>query len=78
MPSNMVYLMTTVELTLSIMRRDGCISSGSYKVALPDGRIQIVNYLTEDAYSGNNIDVTSDGVPTYGPGPVNAGRRGLQ
>ena len=69
--------MTTVEQTLSIMRIDGYFSSGSYNVALPDGRIQIVNYLTEDAYSGNNVDVTYNGVSTYGPGPVNAGRRGL-
>ena len=36
----------------------GHITSGSYQVALPDGRIQIVNYHTEDAYSGNIVDVT--------------------
>merc|ERR1739845_251589 len=38
--------------------------SGSYSVALPDGRTQTVNYSTND-YDGYVADVTYDGVPTY-------------
>ncbi|XP_023349655.1 pro-resilin [Eurytemora carolleeae] len=53
-------------------KRDGYSTSGSYRVALPDGRIQIVNYHTADAYSGNIADVTYEGTPTYGPGPARA------
>merc|ERR1711862_447261 len=39
-------------------KRDGYSTSGSYRVALPDGRTQIV------------ADVSYEGVPTYGPGPA--------
>merc|ERR1712243_123441 len=51
-------------------KRDGYSTSGSYRVALPDGRTQVVNYHTADAYSGNVAEVTYEGVPTYGPAPV--------
>ena len=50
--------------------RDGYATSGSYTVALPDGRTQTVNYHVADAASGYVADVTYDGVPTYGPGPA--------
>merc|ERR1712128_47545 len=48
--------------------RDGYASSGSYTVALLDGRIQTVKY----ADNGDGIiqDVTYDGVPQYGPAVV--------
>ena len=48
--------------------RDGYATSGSYTVALPDGRIQTVKY----ADNGDGIiqDVTYDGVPQYGPAVV--------
>merc|ERR1711970_619188 len=48
--------------------RDGYATSGSYTVALPDGRIQTVNY----ADNGDGIvkDVTYEGVPQYGPAVV--------
>ena len=49
-------------------KRDGYSTSGSYRVALPDGRIQHVNYHVADAYSGYVADVTYEGVPTYGHG----------
>merc|ERR1712055_1078544 len=49
---------------------DGCSTSGSYRVALPDGRIQVVNYHTADAYSGNVAEVAYEGVPHYGPAPA--------
>merc|ERR1712168_140722 len=38
--------------------------TGSYTVALPDGRTQTVNYSTNDV-DGYVADVTYDGVPTY-------------
>ena len=47
-------------------KRDGYVTSGSYRVALPDGRIQHVAYHVADAYSGYVADVTYEGVPTYG------------
>merc|ERR1712031_45322 len=48
--------------------RDGYATSGSYTVALPDGRTQTVTY----ADNGDGIvqDVTYDGVPQYGPAVV--------
>eukprot|EP00090_Calanus_glacialis_P045069 TRINITY_DN815_c0_g1_i1.p1 TRINITY_DN815_c0_g1~~TRINITY_DN815_c0_g1_i1.p1 ORF type:complete len:139 (-),score=48.44 TRINITY_DN815_c0_g1_i1:80-496(-) len=48
--------------------RDGYSTSGSYTVALPDGRIQTVNYV--DNGDGIVQDVTYDGVPQYGPAVV--------
>merc|ERR1711981_114008 len=50
-------------------KRDGYATSGSYRVALPDGRIQTVTYGTADAYSGNVAQFTYEGVPHYGPAP---------
>merc|ERR1712244_119830 len=38
--------------------RDGCKTAGSYRVALPDGRTQVVNYHVDDAYSGYVADVS--------------------
>ena len=58
--------------------RDNYATSGSYRVALPDGRIQTVTYNTADAYSGNVVDVTYEGEaqypeePKYKPAPVYA------
>merc|ERR1712106_1279393 len=48
--------------------RDGYATSGSYTVALPDGRIQTVKYTD----NGDRIiqDVTYEGVPKYGPAVV--------
>ncbi|XP_040567072.1 uncharacterized protein [Lepeophtheirus salmonis] len=43
---------------------DGKITTGSYKVALPDGRIQTVSY-TVDAYNGFVADVQYEGTPIY-------------
>ncbi|XP_040566487.1 cuticle protein 7-like [Lepeophtheirus salmonis] len=43
---------------------DGNIVSGSYTVALPDGRIQTVSY-TVDEYSGYVADVKYEGTPVY-------------
>ena len=45
--------------------RDGYTTSGSYSVALPDGRTQTVTY--SDNGDGIVQDVTYDGVPQYGP-----------
>merc|ERR1712055_1016138 len=50
-------------------QRDGYTTSGSYTVALPDGRTQHVSYHT-NGDSGNIQDVTYDGVPSYGPAAV--------
>ena len=41
--------------------RDGYVTSGEYRVALPDGRIQIVTYTADDA--GYHADVKYEGVP---------------
>merc|ERR1712106_1094783 len=40
------------------------VVSGSYSVALPDGRTQTVKY-TSDNYNGYVADVTYEGVPVY-------------
>merc|ERR1712021_289070 len=43
---------------------DGKAVTGSYSVALPDGRIQTVTY-TADHYNGYVADVSYEGVPVY-------------
>merc|ERR1712105_203804 len=45
--------------------RDGYATTGSYSVALPDGRLQTVNYKVADAYSGYVADVQYTGAPTH-------------
>merc|ERR1712128_88846 len=49
-------------------QRDGYATSGSYTVALPDGRIQTVEYT--DNGDGIIQDVSYEGVPKYGPAVV--------
>merc|ERR1712212_627999 len=56
-------------------KRDGYATSGEYRVALPDGRTQIVTYSTADAYSGNVAYVKYEGeahYEPYHPAPVKA------
>merc|ERR1712156_912668 len=48
--------------------RDGYLTSGSYTVSLPDGRVQTVKYT--DNGDGIVQDVTYEGVPQYGPAVV--------
>merc|ERR1712121_126164 len=50
--------------------RDGYATNGEYRVALPDGRTQIVTYNVADGYSGYVADVRYEGVASYGPAPV--------
>ena len=45
--------------------RDGYATNGEYRVALPDGRTQIVTYSTVDGYSGNVMDVRYEGEAQY-------------
>merc|ERR1712201_33646 len=42
------------------------VKTGSYSVALPDGRTQTVNYSTDDV-NGYVADVSYEGVPQYPP-----------
>ncbi|KAF0295508.1 Pro-resilin [Amphibalanus amphitrite] len=51
---------------------DGKQTTGYYKVALPDGRIQTVKYVA-DHYNGFNAEVTYEGeaqYPEYHPAPA--------
>lgn len=48
---------------------DGDVVRGEYRVALPDGRMQVVRY-TADWKNGYNAEVTYEGTPTYPSGPV--------
>ena len=43
---------------------DGKVVTGSYQVALPDGRIQTVTY-TSDHYNGHVADVSYTGTAVY-------------
>ena len=43
---------------------DGKVTSGSYTVHLPDGRVQTVTYTADD-YAGFIADVKYDGTPVY-------------
>merc|ERR1711951_254035 len=54
-------------------QRDGYSTLGEYRVALPDGRTQIVTYNVADAASGYVADVKYEGVaqfPKYEPKPA--------
>merc|ERR1712168_48020 len=50
--------------------RDGYSTNGQYRVALPDGRTQVVTYNVADAYSGYVADVKYEGVAASPPAPV--------
>nr|XP_040582203.1 cuticle protein 8-like [Lepeophtheirus salmonis] len=45
--------------------RDRYSTYGEYRVALPDGRTQVVNYKVADAYSGYVVDVKYEGKAHY-------------
>eukprot|EP00094_Tigriopus_californicus_P010498 TCALIF_10126-PA protein Name:"Similar to Pclo Protein piccolo (Mus musculus)" AED:0.41 eAED:0.41 QI:270/0/0.5/1/1/1/2/0/282 len=47
--------------------RDNYATNGEYRVALPDGRTQIVSYSVADAYSGYVADVRYEGEAKYEP-----------
>merc|ERR1712241_15421 len=49
--------------------RDGYATHGEYRVALPDGRTQIVTYNVADGYSGYVADVKYEGEAHYEPYP---------
>ena len=43
--------------------RNGDVTTGEYRVLLPDCRTQIVKYHTDNKYSGNIMEVTYEGEP---------------
>ena len=43
--------------------RNGALTTGEYRVLLPDCRTQIVKYHTDNQYSGNIMEVTYEGEP---------------
>jgi len=45
--------------------RDGYNTNGEYRVALPDGRTQVVKYNVADAYSGYVAEVSYEGKAAY-------------
>ncbi|CAH2987389.1 unnamed protein product [Chilo suppressalis] len=60
---------------------DGDVTRGEYRVALPDGRTQVVKY-TADWKNGFNAEVTYEGEarypdqqPGYGSGPASGGQK---
>jgi hypothetical protein len=57
--------------------RDGYKTSGSYRVALPDSRIQTVTYTVDEngyvadvKYDGEAVYPTEELKPVYAPAPV--------
>merc|ERR1739840_82747 len=62
-------LMTTARPTSRRPRaRMATVVTGSFVIALPDGRIQTTTY-TADHYNGFVADVTYEGTPVYPPEP---------
>ena len=45
--------------------RDGYVTSGEYRVALPDGRTQVVRYTADE--NGYRADVSYEGEAQYPP-----------
>ena len=67
MPYNFAYAVEDVPSYNSFGHQetsDGKTVTGSYRVALPDGRTQIVTYKV-DGYSGFVADVKYEGVAKY-------------
>merc|ERR1712095_115521 len=69
-PMSTESLMTTARPTSrrSESQDGNGVVSGSFTIALPDGRIQTTTY-TADHYNGFVADVTYEGTPVYPPEP---------
>ncbi|XP_067627964.1 pro-resilin [Eurosta solidaginis] len=78
MPFDFEYAVNDIETQNDYAHKassNGDVVTGEYRVALPDGRTQIVRY-TADWKTGYHADVTYEGEPTYPQGP--GGRPGYK
>lgn len=78
MPFDFNYAVNDVETANDYSHKatsDGDVTRGEYRIALPDGRTQIVRY-TADWKNGYNAEVTYEGEAQYPEGPATGSNNG--
>lgn len=78
MPFDFNYAVNDVETANDYSHKavsDGDVTRGEYRIALPDGRTQIVRY-TADWKNGYNAEVTYEGEAQYPEGPAPGSNNG--